>query len=143
MDKIDIKKIQKLEKERDDLLEMLGVNQLDPASEEYGKIRSAIDWCDRRLEAWYKLQKEQEQINADYRKCDSDERVAKFQLIGSIGAAAITTTGAVLSNVVKYRVGAQAMQESTREAFGMDQDKVQSRVASESGRRMFDFFFNR
>lgn len=143
MDKVDIKKLEKLEHEREELLGFLDTNMYDPASEEYAKIRNSIDWIDRRIEAWYKLQKEQEQINSEYRKCDSDERVAKFQLIGSVGAAAITATGALISNFMKYRIGANAMQESTREAFGMDQDKVQSRVAADQGKKMFDFFFTK
>lgn len=143
MQKIDNETFDPLKKERKELEGYLDIKMYDPASEEYGKVRSHFDWADRRLESWYKLQKEQEQINAEYRKCDSDEKVAKFQLIGSIGAAVVTTLGAIVSNVMKYKMGSEAMQASTREAFGMDQDKVQSRVAADQGKKMFDFFFTK
>lgn len=143
MQKIDNETFDPLKKERKELEGYLDIKMYDPASEEYGKVRSHFDWADRRLESWYKLQKEQEQINAEYRKCDSDEKVAKFQLIGSIGAALVTTLGVIVSNAMKYKMGSEAMQASTREAFGMDQDKVQSRVAADQGKKMFDFFFTK
>lgn len=143
MNKKDIENdIKRLSKERNELVDVLDAKMLDPLSQEYIDIRKSIDWIDKRVEAYYKLLNEAEKIEADNRKCDSDEKVAWYQLIGGVGVAVITTTGQLISNSLKYKYGTQAIQETTKAAFGMDNEHVQSRVASDTGKRMFDFIFH-
>lgn len=142
---MDIKNVDivKLEQERDALLNVLNCRDLDPVSHEYSEIRKAYDDIDKRCQEWYKMSLEARNIDLEYRKCDSAEQVSRFQLIGSIGAAAITSAGMIVSNVIKYRTGERVIKESTAQAFGMDQEKVQSRVASDTASKGFKFFFDR
>lgn len=135
--------ISALEHERDELLKVLDCGKLDPISDAYSSIRKAYDDLDRRCQEWHKMNLEQRNIDLEYRKCDSQEKITWFQLIGSIGAAAITSIGMVASNVYKYKTGEKVIRETTREAFGMDQEKVQSRVAADTAKKGIDFFLNR
>lgn len=144
MNKKDIEKaIKGLEHERDELLKVVDAKMLDPLSEEYARIRESVEWMCKRIDSYYDVLTKMEQIEAGHRKCDCDEKVAWYQLVGGVGVACITTFGTLVSNVLKYKYGTQAIQESTQAAFGMDQEHVQSRVAADTGKRMFDFIFHR
>lgn len=135
--------ITKLEAERDALLNVLNCRDLDPVSNTYSEIRKAYDDIDKRCKEWYQMALDAKNIDLEYRKCETEEKVSKLQFFGGIGTAAITSAGLIISNLIKCKSGERVIKESTAEAFGMDQDKIQSRVASDVANKGFRFFYER
>ena len=164
--------IEALEHERDELLKVLDSRALDPVSKEYMEIRKAYGDLDTRCREWRKLEADllklqyeekklaleyeteskkleqdteikKEQIKVENRKCDSSEKVSKLAMIGTISAAALSAVSTIGSNFMRYKMGSDVIKDTTRTAFELDQDKVQSRVASDTTKKGLDFFFNR
>lgn len=120
----------------------------DKLEYEHQKLMHEIEADNRRLaieerHSENEMTLERERLGTEEKKCKSNEKVALWTMIGTSLAAIVPAGIQLVGNMAKYKTGERVIETSTRQAFELDQEKVQSRVASDTSKRGIDMFFNR